>query len=167
MTCREDCWRGPGKGSHAATPQYSKDAVVIASNIVGSLQTFVSRMCDPFEPVVLTVGEMSAGSNWNVIAETAQLSGTVRTFNQDLFRKIPALLSDFITNAVSTFSATAEIEISEITGPLVNDIEVTKKIAHAASRTPGVTEVNETYRTMGAEDFSFMLYPIDNGSIER
>src|ERR671916_2389061 len=78
-----------GKGGHGAFPHQTADAVVMAAQIVTALQTVVSREVDPVDPAVVTVGEIEAGSAFNIIPETARLGGTVRTLNEDLRRKMP------------------------------------------------------------------------------
>src|SRR3712207_577376 len=78
-----------GAGGHGAMPHLTADAITMAAQIVTALQTVVSRVVDPVEPAVLTVGEIGAGTAFNVIPETAHLGGTVRTLNEDLRRKMP------------------------------------------------------------------------------
>ncbi|MBA3585634.1 MAG: amidohydrolase, partial [Gemmatimonadetes bacterium] len=78
-----------GTGGHGAMPHLSADAVVIAAHVVTALQTVVSREVDPVEPAVLTVGEIGAGTAFNVIPEKARLGGTVRTLNEDLRKNMP------------------------------------------------------------------------------
>jgi amidohydrolase len=149
-----------GLGSHAATPQFSKDAVVISSQLVNSLQTFVSRNCDPFDPVVLTVGELKAGSNWNIIAENASLSGTIRVFDQRLFEEIPSKIENFVKEYVSSFGADAEIKFTEYAGPLINDEKITELVAGVAQKIEEVSLVDREYKTMGGEDFALIAKEI-------
>src|SRR5919205_2526015 len=78
-----------GSGGHGAMPHLSTDAVAIAAQVVTPLQTVVSREVDPVEPAVLTVGEIGAGTAFNIIPEKARIGGTVRTLNQHLRRRIP------------------------------------------------------------------------------
>ncbi|MDP8947184.1 MAG: amidohydrolase, partial [Actinomycetota bacterium] len=78
-----------GSGGHGAMPHLTADAIAMAAQIVTALQTVVSREVDPVEPAVLTVGEIRAGSAFNIIPETAWLGGTVRTLNEALRRKMP------------------------------------------------------------------------------
>jgi amidohydrolase len=78
-----------GSGGHGAMPHLAADAVVIAAQVVTALQTVVSREVDPVEPAVLTVGEIGAGTAFNIIPEKARLGGTVRTLNADLRESMP------------------------------------------------------------------------------
>src|SRR5690606_40943820 len=67
-----------GKGGHGAYPHETKDAIVIAANVVSLFQQIVSRRIDPLDTAVITVGQLQAGKAFNVIADTARISGTVR-----------------------------------------------------------------------------------------
>src|SRR5215204_4326138 len=78
-----------GSGGHGAMPHLAADAVVIAAQVVTALQTVVSREVDPVEPAVLTVGEIGAGTAFNIIPQKARLGGTVRTLNSDLRERMP------------------------------------------------------------------------------
>ncbi|HKH58571.1 MAG TPA: amidohydrolase, partial [Rubrobacter sp.] len=78
-----------GSGGHGAMPHLSADAVVIAAQVVTALQTVVSREVDPVQPAVLTVGEIGAGTAFNIIPEKARLGGTVRTLDPDLRESMP------------------------------------------------------------------------------
>jgi amidohydrolase len=78
-----------GTGGHGAFPHQTADAIAMAAQIVTALQTVVSREVDPVEPAVVTVGEIGAGTAFNIIPETARLGGTVRTLNEDLRRRMP------------------------------------------------------------------------------
>src|SRR5918992_5100762 len=78
-----------GSGGHGAMPHLAVDAVAIAAQVVTALQTIVSREVDPVEPAVLTVGEIGAGSAFNIIPDTARLGGTVRTLDPDLRESMP------------------------------------------------------------------------------
>ncbi|MDM7914770.1 MAG: amidohydrolase, partial [Candidatus Eisenbacteria bacterium] len=69
-----------GRGGHGASPHETVDAVVVASHLVTALQTLVSRNVDPMQTAVVTVGMLHAGDNFNIIAETARLRGTIRSF---------------------------------------------------------------------------------------
>jgi amidohydrolase len=78
-----------GKGGHGAMPHQAVDAVFVASSIVTALQSVVSRQVDPMDAAVVTIGELKAGSRYNVIAEEASLDGTVRTQNEVLRDTMP------------------------------------------------------------------------------
>src|ERR671933_669204 len=83
-----------GSGGHGAMPHLAADAVVIAAQVVTALQILVSREVDPVEPAVLTVGEIGAGTAFNIIPEKARLGGTVRTIDADLRERIPERMEE-------------------------------------------------------------------------
>src|ERR671917_2219612 len=81
-------------GSHGAMPHLGSDAIAIAAQVVTALQTIVSREVDPVEPAVLTVGQIDAGTAFNVIPDRARIGGTVRTLNADLRRRMPERIEE-------------------------------------------------------------------------
>ena len=83
-----------GTGGHGAMPHLAADAIVIAAQVVTALQTIVSREVNPVEPAVLTVGQIEAGFAFNIIPETAHLSGTVRTLDGDLRERMPERIEE-------------------------------------------------------------------------
>src|ERR671912_20252 len=83
-----------GTGGHGAMPHLTADAIVIAAQVVTALQTVVSREVDPVEPVVLTVGEIEAGTAFNIIPDKAKIGGTVRTLDADLRQRMPERIEE-------------------------------------------------------------------------
>src|ERR671917_1816315 len=83
-----------GSGGHGAMPHLGSDAIAIAAQVVTALQTIVSREVDPVEPAVLTVGQIDAGTAFNVIPDRARIGGTVRTLNADLRRRMPERIEE-------------------------------------------------------------------------
>src|SRR5699024_2170950 len=75
-----------GSGGHASMPHSTTDALIVGNQVVSALQTIVSRNTDPMQPAVVTVGRFTAGTKHNVIAETAELEGTIRTQSDSSFK---------------------------------------------------------------------------------
>ncbi|WP_336606247.1 M20 family metallopeptidase [Fictibacillus marinisediminis] len=146
-----------GKGGHGAQPHLTKDAVVIGSQLVMNLQQLVSRRVNPMEAAVLSVGAFEAINAFNVIADTAKITGTVRTFKED----VRALMEREIERVVkgTCMSADAGYSLSYKRGypPVVNHKEETDFIARIAQDVPGVTKVVEGEPQMGGEDFAYYL----------
>ncbi|MED2973850.1 M20 family metallopeptidase [Fictibacillus sp. B-59209] len=146
-----------GKGGHGAQPHLTKDAVVIGSQLVMNLQQLVSRRVNPLEAAVLSVGAFEAINAFNVIADTAKITGTVRTFKED----VRALMEREIERVVkgTCMSADAGYSLSYKRGypPVVNHKEETDFIARIAKDVPGVTKVVEGEPQMGGEDFAYFL----------
>ena len=110
-----------GKSAHASAPHEGVDAVMVASSILQSIQQLVSRMNDPLNPLVITVGKVTAGNRWNVLAGHATLEGTVRTFLtgtqvEDALRKVAECTA-------AAFGAKATLSYQYMTEPVINSDE--------------------------------------------
>ncbi|MFC0178912.1 amidohydrolase [Thorsellia kenyensis] len=99
-----------GKGGHGSMPQNSIDSVVIAANLVTSMQSIISRRIDPTFAPVLTVAKLQAGNSYNVIPDSAELAGTLRTHNKSIREEVPKLLEQTVNGICSAYGATAKIE---------------------------------------------------------
>jgi amidohydrolase len=146
-----------GKGGHGARPQSSIDPIVIGAYIVTAMQTLVSRTVDPTEEAVVTVGTFKAGEAFNVIPDTAELGGTVRTFtpeNRDLIEERIGTVARGIAQAMG-----AEIDYAYTRGypATVNDADMTELVREEAAKVVGADNVLESPLLMGAEDFSYFL----------
>ena len=147
-----------GKGGHGAMPEQTKDAVVIGSQVVNALQTIVARNVNPLDAAVVTVGEFHAGTALNVIADTAQISGTVRYFNPQLENLISKRVEDVIAGVCQSHGATYELDYWQLYPPVINHAGITELVRTVALdvvETP-VGVVPEC-QTMGGEDMSFFL----------
>lgn len=155
-----ECFRATvlGKGGHGAMPDQTVDSIVVASQIVNSLQTIVSRNVKPIDAAVVTVGELHAGTALNVIADTAHMSGTIRYFNPELESLIRERLEAVIANTCRMHGAEYELNHWQLYPPTVNDNRITelvRSVALEVVETP-VGVVPEC-QTMGGEDMSFFL----------
>ncbi len=147
-----------GRGGHAATPHQGPDAIVIASEIVTGLQALVSRVRDPLDPVVVSVGSIHGGTRNNILPDEVVLEGTVRT----LRAPTRDLLERAFRRRVRAIAASlgARVRISYLRGypPLVNDPAATHVVANALAVEFGNRNVVEVeHPLMGAEDFSRYL----------
>lgn len=98
-----------GTSCHGAMPQRGHDAVMVAAEIVNALQTIVSREISPYEPAVITVGELHGGTARNVIAGTAYLAGTVRTYGDKTHEEMPELMRRIVEHTAAALGAEAEL----------------------------------------------------------
>lgn len=146
-----------GKGGHAAVPQDTIDPIVIGAQVVTALQQVVSRQTDPLDPVVLSVTQFHAGTAFNVIPSTAELSGTVRTFDAALRAQMPARMERVIRGITEAFGATYTFRYEAGYRPVVNDPALTERLTHVVTRTFGADTLLPTRPTMGGEDFSAYL----------
>jgi amidohydrolase len=146
-----------GKGGHGAKPHDTVDPIVIGAQIVTALQTLAARVVDPTEEVVVTVGTFQAGLAFNVIPDTAELGGTVRTFNaknRDLLEERIGTLARGIATAMG---GSLDYTYSRGYSATVNDPEMTELVREEAARVVGEEGVCQAPLMMGAEDFSYFL----------
>ena len=146
-----------GKGGHGALPQETVDPIAVAAQLLNALQLPVSRQTDPLDNAVLSVTRIAGGTAHNVIPETVELWGTVRTFRpetREAIRKSMARIAESVTGA---FGATADFRWVEGYAAVVNDPHVAAVIAEAASAVVGADGVVDIPPIMGGEDFSAYL----------
>lgn len=144
-----------GKGGHAASPHQSVDAVVVAAHVITALQTVVSRSLPPLESGVLTIGKLEAGFRGNVIAESAELRGTLRTYRESVRDRLLARVEQVCAGVCAAFGATAAVEHRTSCPPLVNDEGVTAFVRAEAERFFGAAP--RAAPGMGAEDMAYFL----------
>ena len=145
-----------GKGGHAAYPHRCVDPVVVSSQIVAALQTIASRRVAPYDSVVVTVGAIHAGSTFNVIPDSAEIKGTIRTLT-DATRKLAEEEFRHITCTIAeAFGATAEIDWHTGYPATHNHETPTRRFTSIARGVLGEENVIErNHASMGGEDFSF------------
>lgn len=146
-----------GKGGHGAIPQHTVDAVIVGANVVSQLQQVVSRRIDPLEPAVLTVGTFMAGQAFNVIADEAKLSGTVRTFTQETQTRIIAEMERTIDHICSASEAHYDLEYIRGYPAVINHAAETEHVRRSAARVVGTDGVIEMSPLMVGEDFAYYL----------
>jgi amidohydrolase len=148
-----------GKGGHGAIPQQTIDAIVVGSQIVNALQTIVSRNVDPLEAAVVTIGTFNAGTAFNVISESARLTGTVRTFSRELWEEIPNLFQRIVKGVCDSMGAMVAIHYERLCMPTINDPKMAGLAHVAAAAVVGEQNVISTNaaRTMAGEDMSSFL----------
>lgn len=149
-----------GHGGHGAMPHTTKDAIVIASQLVINLQQLVSRRVNPLKSAVLSIGHFEAINAFNIIADTAKLLGTVRTFDEDLRKHMETEIKRIVDGTCMAHDVTATYEYFRGYPPVVNHEEETLAVAEIAKNVPGVTEVELMEPHMGGEDFAYYLQKV-------
>ena len=145
-----------GVGCHGGMPHQGKDAVVAACSTVMNLQTIVSRMTDSMDALVITVGKIDGGTNYNVVANTAVLRGTVRTYSKAVRAGVPEKMRMVAANTAAAFGCTAEVEYQFKTGPVVHDDPEMNRIAHdAVVKLYGEETLLEDRPVGGGDDFAY------------
>ncbi|MDX3929785.1 MAG: M20 aminoacylase family protein [Shinella sp.] len=147
-----------GRGGHAALPHKTVDPIVVGSQIVGALQTIVSRAADPISSLVVSVTKFNAGFAHNVIPEQAQLAGTVRTLNEELRQEAEARIRQICGGIASAAGAQVAVAYHRNYPVTVNHPEETGHAVSAATDIAGAANVAAGVDPMmGGEDFSYML----------
>ncbi|GGP11188.1 M20 family metallopeptidase [Oceanobacillus neutriphilus] len=146
-----------GKGGHGASPHQTKDSILIGSQLVNNLQQIVSRRVDPLDLAVVSIGSFEAKNANNVIADTALLKGTVRTFDKEVQDLIENEMQTIVSSTCALSGAEGVLNYHRGYPALVNHAEETAFVAELAKEVPGVEEVTESPKIMGGEDFSYYL----------
>ncbi|CDQ38718.1 MULTISPECIES: M20 family metallopeptidase [Virgibacillus] len=146
-----------GKGGHAAHPHDTKDSVVIGGQLINNLQQIVSRKVDPLDSAVVSVCNFVAENPYNVIADSAELVGTVRTFKEETREFIEKEMERIIKATCDVSGADYVYTYTRGYPTLVNHKEETEFVAEVAKEVPGVEAVKVTEPIMGGEDYAFYL----------
>jgi amidohydrolase len=147
-----------GKGGHGSSPWLSVDPVTVAAEVVLALQSYVTRRVNVFDPVVITVGELHAGTASNVIPSTAQLVASVRTLSNASLEQLAAELPRLVQGVAAAHGCTADVGFQPEYPVTVNDVDMW---SHAKTVLAGLYGTERVFERpdpiMGAEDFSFVL----------
>uniref|UniRef100_UPI0037843CEE amidohydrolase n=1 Tax=Inquilinus sp. TaxID=1932117 RepID=UPI0037843CEE len=147
-----------GVGGHAAIPQAAKDPVVIAAQLVGALQTLVSRNANPMESAVLSITQIHTGTTHNVIPDEAYLNGTVRTFRPEVQEMIVAGIRRIADGIAAAFDVAIEVDYQYGYPATVNHAEQAETAAQVAETIVGAGNVQRDVEpSMGGEDFAYLL----------
>lgn len=147
--------RVKGKQAHGSAPWMGVDPIVVSAQIINGLQTIISRQTElTKEAAVITVGRINAGIRENIIPETAEMSGTIRTLDPDMQKEIHRKIKLTATKIAESAGATAEVEIVSKTAVTYNDPELTEKMVASLRRAAGESKVVRINAQTGAEDFA-------------
>lgn len=147
-----------GKPGHGASPQQGVDAGLCMAACVMNLQSVVSREFDPMEPLVVTVGKMQSGSRWNVIASEASFEGTVRAYNTDFVKQVPAVMDRIVAETCATYRCEWEKLFREdLTLPVYNPAKGARRGEATVRKLFGEDALVHKPASAGGEDYSFMM----------
>ncbi|MFN8794387.1 MAG: M20 aminoacylase family protein [Betaproteobacteria bacterium] len=146
-----------GKGSHAALPHLGVDPVLVACQMVMAWQTILTRNKKPIDPGVISATMIHTGEAINVVPDSAEIRGTVRTFSIEVLDLIETRMREIATGLAATFGATCEFEFTRVYPPTVNHAAETEFVRRTLAQVVGEANVVPFEPTMGAEDFSFFL----------
>lgn len=145
-----------GKQAHGAAPWKGVDPIVISAQIINAVQTIVSRQADlTKEPAVISFGKINAGVRENIIPESAEMAGTIRTFDTQMQQKIHESIVKMATHIAEASGAKAEVSFDKKTPVTYNDPALTENMVSALNRAAGVGNVIRIPADTGAEDFAY------------
>ena len=150
-----------GMGGHASAPHNAKDPIPVAAEIITTLQVAMTRSVDAFDPAVLTIAHLAAGTTYNIIPETAHLAGTFRCVSDERRAAIPDIVRRVVNGVAAAHGVEAEIAFTELYPVTINDAAVFDGVTRIARSILGDADIR-TMRApiMGAEDWSYVLQRI-------
>jgi amidohydrolase len=146
-----------GKGGHAAMPYNAVDPVIVASQMVLAFQTIVSRNVKPIDAGVISVTMIHAGHATNVIADSCELQGTVRTFTLEVLDLIEARMREVAEHTSAALGASCDFVFERNYPPTINSEQEVNFARSVMAEIVGEAQVLKQEPTMGAEDFAYML----------
>ena len=147
-----------GRGGHASTPHLALDPIPVAAELVLALQSMVTRRVDAFDPAVVTITRLAGGTTNNIIPETVEFEGTIRTVSETMRASVAAWVRQVASGVAATHGATIDLEVVSGYPVTVNDPEATAWFRSLAADLVGEEAVQDlTAPIMGAEDFSYVL----------
>jgi amidohydrolase len=143
-----------GRGGHGALPHEAVDAIAVTGQILSALQTIVSRNVDPQETAVLTIGRVHGGTAFNVIAETVEMYGTIRTFSPAIRETVLTRLRVLLDGITAGMGAQYALAVQSAAPAVVNDPLISEVARAAAVQVVGATSVVWRPPLMVSEDFA-------------
>jgi hippurate hydrolase len=146
-----------GHGGHAARPHKCIDSVLVGAQLITALQSIVSRSVDPLDSAVISICEFHAGNARNVIPQTAELKGTVRTLTPEVRELVEKRVREVVAGVAQITGAKIALGYEHGYPVTVNHASQTDVATQVAKEVAGDANVHESAPMMGAEDFSYML----------
>ena len=147
-----------GSGSHAAMPHLSRDPIIVASGLVGQIQTILSRNVAPLDSCVISVTQIHAGSAYNVVPETATLTGTIRYFKDEVCEMAETRMKELCDGFALAYGVEIDVKFRNIFNVLINDDDLSDAYLEAAADVVGPSQVSDQAEpATGSEDFADML----------
>lgn len=144
-----------GKGGHGSMPDQTIDPTLVISNVITQLHSIVSRSLSPQEQAVVSIGTLNSGTNYNIIPDTAEASGTVRFFSQATSKFIRQRIESILKGVCESFGAKYELNYEHGDPPLINDDKLTVFMNEEAVQLVGEEKVVQIEPILGSEDFAY------------
>lgn len=153
-----------GLSAHVGKPHLGLDAVVCASHVVLALQTIVAREISPIDQAVVGIGRLNAGTRYNIVANDAEIEGTIRAFSHETRAHLKEAVNRIVHSTASAHRCTAEIVWHDAAAPVINDDVLAQKVRHVAQTVTAIdTVISEYEKNMGADDYAD--YTIDKPGV--
>ena len=149
-----------GKGGHGAAPHTTIDPVLTAAQVVNALQGIVARNVPPLQSAVVSVTMIHTGDAFNIIPQTVEIQGTIRTFDPEIRNRVLERFNHVVNHVTQAFECKAEIDLKSITPAVINDPEITRRVRHIAEDLQLGSDMPLNCSTMGSEDMAFMMQGI-------
>jgi hippurate hydrolase len=146
-----------GLGGHAARPHKCIDSILVGAQVIAGLQSIVSRTVDPLDSAVISVCEFHAGNARNVIPQTAELRGTIRTLTEEVRSLVEQRVREVVAGVAQMTGAKIDLVYERGYPVTVNHPAQTEVATRIATEVGGAGAVADTPPMMGAEDFAYML----------
>lgn len=149
-----------GKGTHGAKPHMGVDALIVGSQLVLNLQQIVSRRVDPLKPAVVTIGTFNSGQAFNIVPQSARITGTVRTYEEDVRNLIEEAIGQIAHSTCEGAGASAKVEYHRGYPALWNHPQETRRVEELAKTVIGEGNVTRIEKDMISEDFAYYLQKV-------
>lgn len=146
-----------GKSAHAASPELGNDAAIAVASILLEIQSIISRQKSALDKAVISIGKISAGTRYNVIAASGELEGTLRCFDRDLRKELLGKIEKVAKLAAEIHNCEIEFSNYDAAAPLINDEESAKFVESVTKDIVGEENILEKEPSLGAEDFADYL----------
>ena len=144
-----------GKSAHGAMPQNGIDSILIASNIINSLQSIVSRNISPIDNAVLTIGKIEGGYRRNIIAENVRLEGTIRAFDPEVYDNLKTRINEICKGVELSYNCSVNVHIRDDYPSVKNDKALCKEFIKALEENMTEEKIVILDPLMISEDFSY------------
>lgn len=149
-----------GKGGHAARPHQAVDAISVSAQVLSALQHIASRLVDPLEPVVVSIGKIQGGYMATAIAPEVEMFGTVRTLAPAVREKMPKLIEDVVRGVTQSFGADYELTYTKGTPAVMNDNRMVDFFIETNEQLFPEKRWDYTKPSTGGEDFSYYSHQV-------
>ena len=146
-----------GKGGHASAPHECIEPIVCLGSMIQSLQTVVSRECNPADAAVLTIGKVTSGTLWNVIPTSAYMEGTTRFFTRQLQKAFPEKMERMVQATAAAYGCKADMTYKSLIPPTINDDDAAEQVKASAAKIVSKENVIDIGPISTGEDFGIFL----------